>query len=241
MRIVLVAPVLVTLAVRARLGFGFSLTLVPLASLLIGFSEAVLLAIVLEVISGTAMAVEHRTRLRLLDAALMKLCSLGGLLAGVLLHTGGPGGHRRGSVPAAARQQPGPAERGRHRPVAVARARCAGGSHRAKDDDRLTTALLPHWEFHGRDWITAVEVVEDQFVFVGSRDGTLWILNRHGSELANLHLGSWIGALRVLDLRDDEWPQALRGLYLLLGTKSGLMRFLRIDWDEPRAVEWTIR
>lgn len=81
----LAATVLAALVVRSRLGFGFSLTLVPLGAILIGFEDAVLLAIALEVVSGLAMAVEHRRRLRLLDATLLKACSYGGLLLGVAL------------------------------------------------------------------------------------------------------------------------------------------------------------
>lgn len=96
----------------------------------------------------------------------------------------------------------------------------------------MPTSLLPHWEFRGKDWITAVDVLGDQLVFVGSRDGTLWILNRHGSQLDGFNLGSWIGALRVLDLRDEEWPEDLRGIYLLLGTKRGLVRFFRVVWTD---------
>ncbi len=67
------------LFVRAKMGFGFSLVVVPLASLAIGFRSAVLFAIVLEVASSFSMAWLLRKQLRLLDAGLLKAGSFVGL------------------------------------------------------------------------------------------------------------------------------------------------------------------
>ena len=72
------------LFVRAKMGFGFSLVVVPLISLMIGFSSAVLFAIVLEVVSSLSMAWLLRSRLRLLDAGLLKVGSFVGLGLGWL-------------------------------------------------------------------------------------------------------------------------------------------------------------
>ncbi len=85
MQVALYTAVVVALIVRARLGFGFSLVLVPLTTLLIGFDAAVLFAVSLEVVSSLIMAIVLRKSLRLLDAAVMKLFSLGGLGVGLLL------------------------------------------------------------------------------------------------------------------------------------------------------------
>ena len=82
MLIVFAGLPLITLAgllVRAKMGFGFSVVVVPLASLILGFSSAVLLAIVLEVVSSLSMAWMLRKDLRLRDAALLKVGSLIGL------------------------------------------------------------------------------------------------------------------------------------------------------------------
>jgi len=70
---------MVGLFVRAKMGFGFSLVVVPLASLIVGFSSSVLFAIVLEVVSSSSMAWVLRKDLRLLDAGLLKVGSLIGL------------------------------------------------------------------------------------------------------------------------------------------------------------------
>jgi uncharacterized membrane protein YfcA len=69
------------LFVRAKMGFGFSLVVVPLASLVIGFGPAVLFAIILEVVSSLSMAWLLRKSLRLLDAGLLKVGSFIGLFA----------------------------------------------------------------------------------------------------------------------------------------------------------------
>jgi uncharacterized membrane protein YfcA len=73
------------LFVRAKLGFGFSLVVVPLASLIVGFGPAVLFAIVLEVVSSSSMAWILRKDLRLLDAGLLKVGALIGILCAWLL------------------------------------------------------------------------------------------------------------------------------------------------------------
>src|SRR4029077_2934409 len=89
------AAAAVSLAARHVLGFGFSLTFVPLASfllpapeagvtaLLLPAREAVLTAILLEILLGLALAIELRSELRLLDSLKLQAASLAGLAAGI--------------------------------------------------------------------------------------------------------------------------------------------------------------
>jgi uncharacterized protein len=77
--------------VRQVLGFGFSLTLVPIASLVIVPRDAVLVAIALEVVISSLICIEYRHRLRLLEALQLKLASLGGICLGLaMLRLGSP-------------------------------------------------------------------------------------------------------------------------------------------------------
>lgn len=71
------------LVVRFRLGFGFSLVVVPAMSIFAGFSNAVLTAIVLEVVVGLLLAWEHRGDLRMGEAIWLKVCGVGGAVVGV--------------------------------------------------------------------------------------------------------------------------------------------------------------
>jgi uncharacterized membrane protein YfcA len=73
----------VSLAVRHVLGFGFSLTFVPLASFFLPTREAVLSAIVLEIALGVPLAIELRRDLRLRDSVQLQAASLLGIAAGI--------------------------------------------------------------------------------------------------------------------------------------------------------------
>jgi len=73
----------VSLAVRHVLGFGFSLTFVPLASFFLPTREVVLAAILLEILLGLLLAVELRRDLRLLDSLKLQAASLLGIAAGI--------------------------------------------------------------------------------------------------------------------------------------------------------------
>jgi len=77
------AAAAVSLAARHVLGFGFSLTFVPLASFFLPAREAVLAAILLEILLGLLLAVELRSDLRLLDSLKLQAASLLGIAAGI--------------------------------------------------------------------------------------------------------------------------------------------------------------
>ncbi|HVR08733.1 MAG TPA: sulfite exporter TauE/SafE family protein [Thermoanaerobaculia bacterium] len=79
----IVVAAAVSLAVRHVLGFGFSLTFVPLASFFLPTRQAVLTAIVLEIALGAALAVELRRDLRLRDSLQLQAASLLGIAAGI--------------------------------------------------------------------------------------------------------------------------------------------------------------
>jgi len=100
----------------------------------------------------------------------------------------------------------------------------------------VSSRLVEHWRFRGNDWITSIDTLDNDLVIVGSRFGTLWVLNRYGAAVLREDVGSWIGALRIVDLRGTQWPAHLRGVYLLFGTKSGIIECRQIDWSPPRNV-----
>ena len=77
------AAAAVSLAVRHVLGFGFSLTFVPLASFFLPTREVVLTAIVLEIVLGVPLAIELRRDLRLRDSLQLQAASLLGIAAGI--------------------------------------------------------------------------------------------------------------------------------------------------------------
>ena len=79
------AGAFVALLVRMRLGFGFSLVLVPLVTLAADFNLAFHLAVPLEVVVGLGLAYRHRRRLRLFDAVWMKACGIAGAAVGTPL------------------------------------------------------------------------------------------------------------------------------------------------------------
>ena len=73
------------LVARAVLGFGFSLFFVPLATLKIGFADAVRLAVAFEFIVSILMAYSYRRELHLADAAWLQICAIIGAALGVVL------------------------------------------------------------------------------------------------------------------------------------------------------------
>jgi uncharacterized membrane protein YfcA len=75
----------VSLAVRHVLGFGFSLTFVPLASFFLATREAVLSAILLEIALGALLAVELRSDLRFRESLQLQASSAIGIAAGIAL------------------------------------------------------------------------------------------------------------------------------------------------------------
>lgn len=77
------AAAAVSLVARHVLGFGFSLTFVPLASFFLPAREAVLSAILLEILLGLALAIELRGELRLLDSLKLQGAALAGIAAGI--------------------------------------------------------------------------------------------------------------------------------------------------------------
>lgn len=79
--------VVVALAIRCRLGFGFSLVFVPLASLVGSFADAFRTAVLLEVIIGGILAWRLRGALRPLDALALKGFGLLGVVGGALART----------------------------------------------------------------------------------------------------------------------------------------------------------
>ena len=85
--IVLFFLVLGGLVFRSLLGFGFSLFFVPLATLRIGFADAVRLAVAYELIVSWLMAYSYRRDLHLCDAAWLEVCALAGAGIGVVLKT----------------------------------------------------------------------------------------------------------------------------------------------------------
>lgn len=100
----------------------------------------------------------------------------------------------------------------------------------------MTAGIRPRWEFaDAADWITAIDEVEDDLVFVGSRDGSLYVINKLGAKLGSLPFDSWVGAVKAIKLNDD-WCGA--AIYLVLGTKSGMISCWRLQdkGREPRPV-----
>jgi uncharacterized protein len=83
--LILAAVVAIALFVRQMLGFGFSLTFVPLASFLLPPRDAVLVAIILEIIVSCLQCVELRRHLRMLEAMQLKVASLAGIWLGIVL------------------------------------------------------------------------------------------------------------------------------------------------------------
>lgn len=100
----------------------------------------------------------------------------------------------------------------------------------------MSSRLVEYWRFRGNDWITSIDTLDNDLVIVGSRFGTLWVLNRYGAPLFHEDVGSWVGALRVVDLRGTEWPHDLRGVYVLFGTKAGTIQCRQVEWSPPRDV-----
>jgi WD40 repeat protein len=97
----------------------------------------------------------------------------------------------------------------------------------------VTSAVRPRWEFaDAADWITAIDEVENNLVFAGSRDGSLYVLNKLGALLSSLHCGSWVGAVKAIKL-DTSWCKP--AIYLLLGTKRGTISCWRLQ-EEGRDI-----
>ncbi len=92
----------------------------------------------------------------------------------------------------------------------------------------MIARLQPLWEFRGSlDWITAIDELEDGLIFVGTRDGQLFVLNRHGAQLGHLKLDSWVGALCAV-------PPPRNGLFgnqafLFVGTKGGDLKCMTVE------------
>jgi uncharacterized membrane protein YfcA len=83
--IILFCLVIGGLTFRALLGFGFSLFFVPLATLKIGFADAVRLAIVYELIVSCLMAYSYREDPHLVDAVWLEISSIAGAGIGVIV------------------------------------------------------------------------------------------------------------------------------------------------------------
>lgn len=75
------------LVVRTALGFGFSLVFIPAGSVLLGFSTAFLVSIVLELVVSTLMAAQLRHHLQLLNAFTLKFWGFLGVVVGLMLRT----------------------------------------------------------------------------------------------------------------------------------------------------------
>jgi hypothetical protein len=102
----------------------------------------------------------------------------------------------------------------------------------------VSQGVRSRWEFTDAvDWITAVDEIENHLVFAGSRDGSLYILNRLGAPLKCLQCGSWVGTVRAVK-PEGEWAGA--ATYLFIGTKQGLLTCVRVlvhDHDEVELQE----
>jgi uncharacterized protein len=83
--LLIVAVIATALLVRQVLGFGFSLTFVPLASFVLKDRDAVLVAIVFEIVVSCLLCVEYRHHLRMLETLQLKLASLVGIGIGIAL------------------------------------------------------------------------------------------------------------------------------------------------------------
>jgi uncharacterized membrane protein YfcA len=81
-----VALTFLALVTRFRLGFGFSLVLLPGMTAYRGFEQAFLTAIALEVLVGLIMAWQHRGTLRMREAMWLKVCGILGAAAGTAVH-----------------------------------------------------------------------------------------------------------------------------------------------------------
>lgn len=81
----ILVTVVLGLTIRYLLGFGFSMVFVPACSLLVPFSDAVILAVLYEVLIGAVMAVEYYGQLRLLSSVLLKLYAILGAYCGLYL------------------------------------------------------------------------------------------------------------------------------------------------------------
>lgn len=82
----------------------------------------------------------------------------------------------------------------------------------------MTLDLRRDWRLDTTDWVTAIDVVPDAALLVGTRDGTLHILDPFGLPVARDTYDGWIGALRIYSRHDAT---GLLSHYLLVGTKTG--------------------
>ena len=78
----IVLIVLIALLVRYRLGFGFSLVFIPSSSLVLGFSYAIRIAIILEIVVGIITVVQFWKDIRWFDSLYLKIASLIGVWIG---------------------------------------------------------------------------------------------------------------------------------------------------------------
>jgi hypothetical protein len=88
------------------------------------------------------------------------------------------------------------------------------GEHRAA----AGRAPVIQWQFSANDWVTAIDTLRDDFIFVGSRDGSLRVLDWFGTCILERQFGSWIGAVRLLHVANVN---GVEEIYLWLGTKRG--------------------
>ena len=76
--------VLLSMFVRYKLGFGFSLIFIPLATLLVNFDNAFKMAILLEIVISTVMVIQFWTYVRWRNALLLKCFSIVGMGLGMI-------------------------------------------------------------------------------------------------------------------------------------------------------------
>ena len=101
----------------------------------------------------------------------------------------------------------------------------------------MSIDLIPHWEFNsGSDWITSLDLIKGKYIFVGSRDGMLHILNWYGAPIYKKNFGSWIGAMKVVETSDASREQT-NNIYLLCGTKNGDFRCEKLSQNRSQVLE----
>jgi len=76
------------------------------------------------------------------------------------------------------------------------------------------------WEFSGNDWIYSIDVLKEKFIFLGSRDGSLHVLNWYGAGILKRKFNSWIGAIKIFNVTSEDNINK-EEIYIFLGTKSG--------------------
>ncbi len=91
---------------------------------------------------------------------------------------------------------------------------------------------IPTWEFSTRGIIQSPVVVHRQNIYIGSRDSTLYCLNKDGNELWKYNAGSFAEIIGEMAIANNQ---------LFFSTKKGLAYLLKLDGtfaDPQESIVW---